>query len=216
MCLHTRIKRIKSVANSYDVTGINTNITEPIIAPNGINSEVGSTPVNGLISVNMDSTGYLTDLNVSENVSKGINDSKHGSKADQDTSNQSSVSPQMMSGNADDSVDTGSPHSSSSKTSIMHNPMSHIRKMWVKDAGTRTWKVDVMCLSTQKLCSLKRPPSDWSKIDPYSSLEEEISDSNIESKNLNSKEHPPLPGNTYQLRERKPKPVLGERCDRPS
>ena len=64
----------------------------------------------------------------------------------------------------------------------------NIMELWVKDAEVKKWTVLLYKLTNGDIYTLSRPAPDWSKIDPYSSLEER-SKSEIEKPLQNTPAH---------------------------
>ena len=98
--------------------------------------------------------------------------------------------------------------------SVSGNPIKLIEKMWKKDAITKKWTVPVEKMNKKKVYELSNRPPDWDKIDPYSDLEEIISDQHVsESEDQKHALNTPKQNidsavkfhqNVYNLWERKP------------
>ena len=63
--------------------------------------------------------------------------------------------------------------------SVSVYPIKLIENMWKKDTITKKWTVLVEKMNKKKVYGLSNRPPDWDKIDPYSDLEEMISDHHV-------------------------------------
>ena len=98
---------------------------------------------------------------------------------------------------------------------LVKNPESALYKLWKRDAIKNRLSVKIIKMDKDEIYYMSHPTPNWLEIDPYSSLEEVISDTedkinNVSTQNNNQEES--LTSDKYYMRERKVKQPLWTLC----
>ena len=114
-------------------------------------------------------------------------------------------------GDSDENTDGNSSTDTVSKLRnlfLVKNLEAALYKIWKRDASKKRLSVKIIKMDKDEIYRMSHPTPNWSEIDPYSSLEEIISDTedktnNVSTQNINQEES--LTSDNYYMREHKVK-----------
>ena len=76
-----------------------------------------------------------------------------------------------------------------------NTPITSVAEIWKSDALQKKWSVHLRKLNPSDIYALSKPPINWDNINPYSGLEEELSDTEMQNKDGT----PNIPNNMSDL-----------------
>ena len=142
---------MKSI-NSTDVTGKNNACDPEITDVNGLNS------VNSIEKAQTETSIKATNVDIEPTDSDPLNDAEE----------------------CDSITDGNSSTDTTSKLRnlfLVKNPEAALYQMWKKDATKKRLSVKIIKMNKEEIYRMSHPTPNWSAIDPYSSLEEIVSES---------------------------------------